>query len=144
MEQLRDKLTAEKEEALATEKEFLKQRIEKQAECEELEYQAQRHRFLAEIRKRERKTRRRRGKNESRIGGDYNSVFYNTMNRVDVPSWLTSLHPLFQGPMKIEVKPSGQAELQCPKYRLETSKITSILEFQHLGKNVICLNIINK
>jgi hypothetical protein len=47
------------------------QRIEKQAEWEELEYQAQRHRLSAEIRReRERKTRRRRGKNESRIGGN--------------------------------------------------------------------------
>ncbi|XP_033609333.1 uncharacterized protein LOC111869461 isoform X2 [Cryptotermes secundus] len=61
MEQLRDKLTAEKEEALAKEKEFLRQRIEKQAEQEELEYQARRRRLLAEIhREKERLTEEER------------------------------------------------------------------------------------
>ncbi|XP_021928716.1 centrosomal protein of 131 kDa-like isoform X3 [Zootermopsis nevadensis] len=51
MEQLRDQLTAEKEQALAKEKELLSQRIEKQVEQEELEYQARRRRFLGEIRR---------------------------------------------------------------------------------------------
>ncbi|KAJ4445587.1 hypothetical protein ANN_12268, partial [Periplaneta americana] len=51
MDQLRDQMNAEKEEALAKEKELLRKRYDKQAEQEEVEYQAQRRKFLAEIRR---------------------------------------------------------------------------------------------